>query len=516
MNQKSILVLFSSVFFISCGGGGPIEDEAPFTQAEEELIIVCNSSDENETLVESKVTDNITIYGDYEIKETIDTTPVPKVEENDNEPEVVVIEENTKEEEPIIINNESTQNSDTNENLDSFNDTIYRSFNVGFGGSGSFSFLDNNNEPVWLNSTDLILDDNIENNAEYKEIKYFNAEEFDILQQKLKNSKFIVYWITKYWQESWHNIENIQRAMDKGYIPVFNYWYFADKLSGGLPNDSELEEYSEHNTKLSNFLSQLKGTKFLIMEPEFNKKVVIEDPKNQTKFISIISDAIDNIKSKVDNLKFSLCMMDTGSRSINSDSYEIEKCGYENCSLGDKYEWDKLENIYNGILSKLDFISFEQMIAQFNRDKVYTNDDSGIDFLASRVSNLSRYLRDKYKKPIFMPYIAVATASWNDENGDSKVDDSELDLSGWEDEANHVYTQLIEKKSELLNNGLFGFAVMSLFDEPRHDINGYQYFMNNEYHLGIIKSSAVDEIDKYSFGDIVSKQDIVDVIFKDK
>ncbi|SHO81585.1 hypothetical protein MNB_SV-15-132 [hydrothermal vent metagenome] len=457
MNLKNIFVsLILSLILISCGGGGSIE----------------NSTSSNS------------------INSNSDTT---------------------------INNNESSEVKTTpNINME----TIYRSFNVGFGGSGSFSFSrDNgdNNDPVWLNSTDLILDDNIENNREYQEIKYFDASNFDILQQKLKKSKFIVYWITKYWSESWNNLSTIQNAMDAGYIPVFNYWYFADELLGGLPDENEIQEYYEHNLRISRFLSKLHGTKFVIMEPEFNKNTVIDDKSNQDKFISIISNAIDNIKNNTSDVKFSLCMMDRGSRSVNSDSYENDKCGYENCALGDKEEWDKLEYIYNSLLSKLDFISFEEMIAQFNKtvNTPYSNDDIGIEYLDTRVSNFSKYLKDKYNKPIFMPYIAVATATWSDENSDGKIDNSELDLSGWEDEADNFYKNLMQKRDELLENGLFGFAVMSLFDDPTHDINGYQYYANNEYHLGIIKSSAQDEVDKYSFGDIEFKRDIVETIFGD-
>ena len=71
----------------------------------------------------------------------------------------------------------------------------------------------------------------------------------------------------------------------------------------------------------------------------------------------------------------------------------------------------------------------------------------------------------------------------------------------------------MDMKDELLESGLFGFAVMELFDNPRHDYGGYQFFMQNEYHLGVIKSSAEDEIDIAPFGDIVQKGDIIDTLF---
>ena len=54
---------------------------------------------------------------------------------------------------------------------------------------------------------------------------------------------------------------------------------------------------------------------------------------------------------------------------------------------------------------------------------------------------------------------------------------------------------------------------MSLFDNPQHDVGGYQYFMQNEYHLGVLKSSAKDAIDIASFGDIVPKGSIINSVF---
>ena len=68
-------------------------------------------------------------------------------------------------------------------------------------------------------------------------------------------------------------------------------------------------------------------------------------------------------------------------------------------------------------------------------------------------------------------------------------------------------------REELQEKGLFGFAPMGLFDNPRHDYGGYQYFMQNEYHLGIIKSSAVDGVDIASNGDISSKNSIIENLF---
>ncbi len=420
--------------------------------------------------------------------------------------------------------NDTTDTNNTVIDDSAFTDPLYKEFNVGFGGSGSFGFQNatTGSDPVWLSSIDLMMDDAIEDNGYYQEIKNFDASQFDLLQQKLTNSKYVVYWITKYWQENWNNVTEIQAAMDQGYIPVFNYWYFADELGGGLPTEDEITAYHEHNIKVANFLKQLNGTKFVIMEPEFNKNVVTDADTNQHTFSAIISTAIDNIRNNTSGVLFSLCMMDRGARDVNE---VLEGCGYDNCALGDKEEWAKPQTVYNDLIDKLDFISFEQMIGQFGRDHsnpgtysdpipgAYTNDELGIEQLPQRIANMAKYLREKYNKPVFMPYIAVATATWNDANANGAIEAGEIDKSGWESEAQSVYAGIMALKTQLLANGMFGFAVMALFDDPQHDIDGYQYFLNNEYHLGIIKSSAVDETDEHANGDIVFKQDIVDTVF---
>ncbi len=414
-----------------------------------------------------------------------------------------------------LISKETNFNS-----INSFN--IFKKFNIGFGGTYAFPFESNNGKKIWVSSVDLIMDNNIENNIYYQNIKNFDAAAFDYIQKKLKHSKFLVYWIVNGWQENWFDINKIQQAMNAGYIPVFNYWWFGDKLINGLPNTKEKAAYEKDNEKLANFLNKLKGTKFVIMEPEFNKKIILSSKSNQHKFASIISHAIDTIKARTNGVLFSLAMTDTGSRGENQI---YSSCGYKNCALGDKYEWGKPSIIYNDLLHKLDFISFQEMIGAFSRNPAnpgdwnhphpiaYNDSEIGINKLAIRISNFAKFLKNKYKKPVFLPYIAIATATWNDTNNDGLIQKSEIDYSGWENQSYRVYKKLISMKNRLLKNGLFGFAVMSLFDNPKHDYGGYQFFMQNEYHLGIMKSSAIDEIDNAPFGDIVQKENILDILF---
>jgi hypothetical protein len=389
-------------------------------------------------------------------------------------------------------------------------DRVINEFKNGFGGGSSSKFQGNNGDIIWVSNIDLMLDDDISSNSDYQQIKNFDPNAFSKLHQTLKRARYITLWLTQGWQEEWFDIKALNSAIKAGKVPVFVYWYFGDKLTEGMPNSSQIETYYKDVDRFKKMLDKIDGLKLVIMEPEFNKEAVL---KNQDKFIEIMKKAIDKIKTK--ETLISLCMTDTGNRGVNQT---YKKCGYKNCALGDKYEWSLSRNIYNKLLDRLDFISFQEMIGQFSRDsdnpgswdnpnpKSYTDDEIGIDYLPKRVENFAAFLYEQYHKPIYLPYIAIATATWEDSNNNGKIESSEINKSGYETKAYEVYKNL--DKNALKRNHLFGYSPMALFDDPRHDYGGYQFFLNNEYHLGVIKSSAVDINDSGANGDIEFKFDL--------
>jgi hypothetical protein len=386
-------------------------------------------------------------------------------------------------------------------------DPLFTKINTGFPAGGiKFTKVDKN--ITWIDGEDLVLDKNIETHLFSKNIYKYSPFGFYNLHKYLKNSKFLIYWLTKDWSEDWFNTKKIQTAMDKGYIPVFNYWYFGDNLTN-FPTDEEINNYYQNAQKVAEFLSKLNGKKIIIFEPEFNKNSVLNNENNTNKFISIISKAIDIIKEKNPDILVSLCMMDTGDRGENKT---YEKCGYTNCALGDKYEWNRVDKIYKSLLSKLNFISFQEVVGEFNKDPqdpnkiiTYTVEESGIRYLPERIKNLTNFLHQKYKKPVFLDYIGIASGVWEDKDENGEIDNDEIDKDAWNKYINDTYKTLREDRKNLLQNGLFGYAPMMLIDDPSHDKVGYQFFLQNEYHLGIIKTSAKDETDKAPYGDLMLK-----------
>jgi hypothetical protein len=393
---------------------------------------------------------------------------------------------------------------------------MFNRFGVGFGGGSAFAFQNESNGTVWVDTVDLMLDGNIGSDPYYKQIKYFDAGQFEHLRTSLNKATFFTMWLTQGWKPSWFDVEKINLAIRNGKIPVFVYWYFGDRLAEKMPDAEAIKRYHEDTQKLRKFLDTVKGFKILIMEPEFNKASVLAHSKA---FVSLMSDAIDILKTT--DTAISLCMTDTGNRGENQT---WEKCGYDHCALGDQYEWQKPKAIYEALLPKLDFISFQEMLGAFSRDpdnpgtwdnphpRSYMDDEIGIAYLPQRIKNFTEYLFALYKKPVFLPYITIATATWQDRNGNGAIETEEINKTGYEVQADRFYRKM--DREVLKSAHLFGYSVMSLFDDPQHDSGGYQFFLNNEYHLGIIKSSAADAVDPAASGDIVFKGDILKSLFE--
>ena len=380
---------------------------------------------------------------------------------------------------------------------------------------GGYPFYLKDNSIKWFDGTKFILN---ANPNEFNNTKNFSYEGFKKAIKFASSKDYFTLWFTKAWfdngaPENWFKWENIQKALDENKTAIFLFYYFGDNLTS-MPTEEEIKDYYDAATTLGDYLSELKGNKIVIIEPEFNKNFIVNSEENSKKIAEIFSNAIDLIKQKDKSIKFSLCMMDTGIRNANAT---FEKCGYKNCALGDKDEWSRPERVYKYLLSKLDYISFQEMIAQFSRDpsnpgtyekanlKTYTDSEIGVDYLDKRVENLSEFLYKKYNKKVILAYVAIASVVWNDKNNNGIIEDDEFNKSGWNKKIQTFYTNMAKKQDILYQKGLIVYSPMALIDDPQHDKNGWQFFNKNEYHLGIFSTSAKDEEDKALYGDLTSK-----------
>jgi len=93
----------------------------------------------------------------------------------------------------------------------------------------------------------------------------------------------------------------------------------------------------------------------------------------------------------------------------------------------------------------------------------------GIEYLDKRILNMTKYLHDKYNKPVLLDYLGIASATWSDKNGDGKIQDDEIDPNGWSKYINETYKKLREEQNIFAQNGLFGYAPLMVIDDPNHD-----------------------------------------------
>ncbi|MDQ7038800.1 MAG: hypothetical protein Q9N26_06335 [Aquificota bacterium] len=385
-------------------------------------------------------------------------------------------------------------------------DPLFSDLGVGFGDRFFWDFYGKDGSVIWMSVHDLLLDENIDTN--YADIDRFDPVAFKNLQGYLRNSRFLVFWLTKGWRESWFDIDQLNVLMSAGYVPVFMYWYFGDSLDG-VPSDTEVEEFMADVDRVILFLRKLKGRKILIFEPEFNVPGIVDDPVAGEEFAGIMETAVKKVRSEVPDVLISLCMMDSGSRDLNETN---PSCGFENCALGDIGSWIKADNVYSHLITSLDFICFQQMVSQLSRDpsdpskvKIYTDEEIGIDLLPERILNLTEFLRDLYGKPVLLGYIAVASGTWT--NG-------EFDPRGWDTKVVQTFRRLREIRPLLKEAGMFGYIPMMIFDHPQHDEGGYHFFLRNEHHLGIVRTSAEEEVDLHLYGDIEPKGSVLDEIYR--
>ncbi|WP_457562386.1 hypothetical protein [Caminibacter pacificus] len=382
-----------------------------------------------------------------------------------------------------------------------------------------YPFYLQNGEIKWFDGAKFLFKTTSPN--EYNETAKFSYEGFKKAIEFASSKKYFSMWFVKEWFDNgapsdWYEWSDIQKAMDEGKIPVFIFYYFGDSLTQ-MPTQDEIDDYYQAADTFANYISKLKGEKIIIIEPEFNKNFIVNDENNSKTMAGIFSNAIDIIKSKVKDAKFSLCMMDTGKRNANETYPE---CGYANCALGDKSEWIKSYSVYKYLLDKIDFISFQEMVSQFSRDPDnpgtqdnpnlihYTDSQIGIDYLAKRVENLSAFLHDTYKKPVLLAYVAIASGTWDDKNSNGQIDDGEFNKDGWDNKIYNFYNQMYQNRYTLYKKGLIAYIPMALIDDPQHDINGWQFFNKNEYHLGLIETSAKDEEGTALYGDLKFKAEI--------
>ena len=398
-------------------------------------------------------------------------------------------------------------------------DALENGLSVGLGDRAAFPFQGPTDGPVWIRARDLILADGIDQDADVQTIAGLDATALADLDRRLNRAGFLSLWAVPGWEPDWFDPDGLADLLNSGVAVVINYWYFGDRLLEGFPDAQAQADYLDDCARLGRFLATLPAPVVVNLEPEFNKPVVLERAQD---FAELMIAAMDAIAAEAPDTRFAITLTDTGDRDVGAT---WEKCGYERCSLGDEYEWGRFDAVIEPLAARLDYLGFQEMVAQFSRDpqdpgtwdaprpRAFTDAQTGIDDLPERIVNFARFLHGRWGKPVLLPYLAVATATWDDADGDGAIDSAEIDPSGWETQAGAAYAGLMARRAALAEAGLVALAPMLLVDDPAHDQGGYQFFLDNEYHLGVVATGAAPGVDPWPDGALRPKAGILEVLF---
>ncbi len=399
-------------------------------------------------------------------------------------------------------------------------DALENGFTVGLGDRSSMPLQRvGGGEPVWLRLRDLILEDGVSASDEAQAVANLDAAALDELDARLDGVDWLSLWVVPGWAESWYDPEGLADLLRSGVGVVLNYWYFGDRLLEEWPDAQARAAYLDDAARLGRFLATLPAPVVVNLEPEFNKPLVLDHAEE---FVDLMEGAMDAILTHAPETRLMITLTDTGDRDAAAT---WAKCGYDRCSLGDRYAWSRFDTVLEPLMDRLDYLGFQEMVAQFSRDpadpggwdtprpRAFPDTETGIDDLPERILNFTRFLHERWGKPVIIPYLAIATAVWSDADGDGEIDPTEVDPSGWEPQAETAWKAIIARRDELAAAGLRGIAPMLLLDDPAHDQDGYQFFLDNEYHLGVVASGAEAGVDAYPDGALRPKGGILAALF---
>ncbi len=274
------------------------------------------------------------------------------------------------------------------------------------------------------------------NKAFYKKCSY--KDRIPIYKITPKNVNSFSIWITRDWKEFWYPAKTINKAIKKGFTPIFIFYYFADEISPEFVKKHK-KEYFAKLKKFKNFLKKIKGKKIVIINPEYNENNMASSKqfdKLQVKSIKLLKDK---------NTLVGICLGDFGDYN----------------KIWDEYNW----NLYSPSMKESakisDFIAFQEMRA------ITRNNIKEIKNTPLRALAFALYLNKKYKKPTFLAYLAISSYKTNLQS--------------------YVLKEF-KKLIPIFKNGanLIGFNFFNFIDNPNHT----GYFKQAEKYWGVINSNG--------------------------
>jgi len=261
----------------------------------------------------------------------------------------------------------------------------------------------------------------------------------EVLEKQSPNVNSVTMWITPWWKEDWYGIEQIQKEIiDKGYTPVFIFYWFADEISVDYIAKHK-EQYFKDLKRFVAFMKQLKGKKIVVLNPEYNMFGVEKWDGMNDIFLESYQMIREDKEAEVGP-----CVGDFGNYSF----------------VDEPQEWKLFAPSIARAFESADFIAFQEMRGLTRNSKA--------DMLRTpqRALHLAKYLHKTYHKPTMLAYSAISSYGKEGELIQAKV------YKG--------FAKLLPQMQE--EAGLFYFGTFHYFDYPHH----VGYFNEAEEYFGVL------------------------------
>lgn len=265
----------------------------------------------------------------------------------------------------------------------------------------------------------------------------------EVLKKYSKNVNSVVMWITKDWQESWYDVQTTQKEiLDKGYMPVYIFYWFADAISPLYVQKHE-KEYFNALKKFGIYLEKLKGKKIVILNPEYNMSGTEKWEGMNEVFLKSFK-----LLRKNNDILIGPCVGDFGDYDYTNEPKE----------------WRLFDPSLKKAMRSADFIAFQEMRG------LTRNSARAIKNTPKRAYNFSKYLYKRYHKPTMLAYLAVSSYG-----------------IGAEALQADVYKQFVELLPKMRKEAhLNFFGTFHYFDYPGH----IGYFKQAEEYFGVLRKDG--------------------------
>lgn len=265
----------------------------------------------------------------------------------------------------------------------------------------------------------------------------------EVLRRRSPNVDAVTMWINREWKADWYEADRVQHDLiDKGYLPLFIFYYFGDDISPAFVK-SHRKEYFRLLKRFLHYLRQIDGQKIVVLNPEYNMAGTGKWPEMNRIFLESYK-----ILRQDPQVIVGPCVGDFGDYT----------------KVNEPQEWHLFDPSLKEAAKEADFIAFQEMRA------LTRNSAEDIRKTAARAYHLSKYLYRTYRKPTLLAYVALSSYGKHGEKIQADAFKSFV----------HYLPKMVEE-GHLMLWGLFHY-----FDYPGHR----GYFKKAEEHFGVLHSDG--------------------------